>query len=237
MEDVRRFVRNVRSRAGAVIATTLMACGSSYDPGVQVELLSQQSTSADPARSTARGAVRFVEVRWTSTEVELIACPNMLLGMKNWLVPAAHAHGTSTPTLQAVPTVVSAIGNASVQLGSLAPPAGHYCSVRYRVAPADGDAVGLTSAPAMLGTSLLIRGAIDQGDNEPRDFQLISQRAFDLSLDIDISLSSQHSFASLLFGCDTERLLRNIDVGSLAVDGDEEAVLDAFKSSFGVRVE
>jgi hypothetical protein len=237
MDDVRWVVGYFCPSAVAMVAATMVACGSAHGPGVQVELLSQQSTSADPDRSTATGVVRLSEMRWTSTEIEVIACSNALLDMKHWLVPAAYAHGTSTPTLQAVPTVVSAIGNARVHLGSLAPPAGHYCSVRYRVAPADRDAVGLTSAPAMLGTSLLIRGAIGQGDEEPRDFQVISQRAFDLSLDIDVTLSSDRAFAGLLFSCDTERLLRDIDVGSLAVDGDEEAILDAFKSSFGVRVE
>jgi hypothetical protein len=236
MDDVRPLAGNPRSLALAVMATTMVACGSSYDPGVQVELLSRPSVSTAPEQGAAVG-VRFIEMRWTSTEVELIACPNALLRMQSWLVPSAYAHGTSTPTLQAVPTVVNAIGNASIQLGSLAPPAGHYCSVRYRVAPADGDAVGLTSAPAMLGTSLLIRGVIGQDDDEPREFQLISQRAFDLILDIDVTLSSQHAFASLLFGCDTARLLRDIEAGSIAVDGDGDAILDAFKSSFGVRVE
>lgn len=218
------------------MATMATACGSSYTPGVQVELLSQQSPAAGEQRNTATGRVRVVEMRWTTTEVELIACPNALESMTSWLIPTAHAHGTSTPTLQAVPTVVSALGSTNVQLGNLEPPAGHYCSVRYAVGPADGDAVGLTGAPSMLGTSLLIRGSIEQGDAR-RDFQLLSQRAFDLNLDIDVTLSSADSFASLLFGCDTERLLRDIDVDSLALEGDEDAVLDAFRSSFGVRVE
>jgi hypothetical protein len=135
-----------------------------------------------------------------------------------------------------VPTIVSALGGAE-SLGELAPPAGRYCAVRYRVAPADADAVGLLAAPNMLGRSLLLRTAAGPlGSAEPAR-ELASQRSFELVRAIELELSSEHRAASVHLGFDAQRWLEVIDVRSLVDRDQEDAIAEAFGSSFEIWVE
>ena len=213
------------------------ACGSSSEPGVRVELISEQSLRSGQELSTGSGVVRVEEVNWTSLEIELQGCASARAALKNWFVPEAHAHGTSTSTLRAVPTIVSATAAGGVQLGELEPPTGHYCAVRYRVAPADADAVGLASAPGMLGRSFLLRGEFRPTSGELQALDFVSQQTFDVTLDIDLELSSDQRGATLIFAHDAERWFQGMNLVSLGGDSPEEAILDAFRSSFSVRLE
>jgi hypothetical protein len=233
---------NVRSRntcaaaAAALVGSSALACGSAYEPGIRVALISQQSSSAPFELSTAAGGVKIEELRWASSEVELRLCPSALARARAWLLPCAQAHGVSSPTLLAVPTIVSGTA-AAVQLGELTPPPGHYCSVRYRIAPADADAVGLAAAPLMLGASFRVRGELQPRDGVPSDWALTSQRSFDVTRDIDLELSSDHLQASLRLGLDAQRWREQIGVGWFEAVAREDALLVAFRDAFQVEVE
>lgn len=231
------------TRKGAAVgrswwaALIVCACGSSTEPGVRVEFISQQSLAAGQELGAATGVVRVEEMRWTASEVELYPCASVADSIRGWIIADAHAHGISSPTRMAVPVVVDATVAEGVALGELLPPAGSYCSVRYRVAPADGDAVGLSAAPNMRGRSFLLRGAFGRASGELQDFELTSQLAFEMTRDIGLDLTSDHRSAGLRFGCDPERWFLGLDLGSLAGEGRAAAILAAFRSSFNVIVE
>ena len=223
-----------RGRRCAILCSFLPAgCASSYEPGIQVELISRRSGELE--QSTARGVVKIDELSWTSSEIELERCPSALARARDWLVPSAQAHGTSTPTRLAVPSVVSA--NAVVPLGELAPPAGRYCSVRYRVAPADDDALGLGAAPGMLGASLRSSGELEPPGSASSRWSLQSRRSFELSREIDLELSADQLHARLSFGLDPQRFREAISVGWFEAVAREEVLLGAFRSAFAVGVE
>ncbi len=240
-ESVRGASRR-RALAALVLASLSSAClgsacSSSSQGGLRVELISQQSVDVGQEVRASEGVVRIDEMRWISSEVELRACATLAGSVRDWLVPQAHAHGTSSPTLLAVPTVVSATAIGAAVMGELAPPAGRYCSVRYRIAAADADAVGLAGAPSMLGMSFSLRGAFGREPGQLRELELSSDLAMDVTLDIDLELSLEQPLVSLGFECDTERWLANIDLGSLTGNGNEGALLEAFRAAFRVRVE
>ena len=214
----------------------LCACSSVSEPGVRVELISEPNLGAEPSGAALASALEIESLRWTSSEIELERCFSPIASIGNWLIRPAHAHGHSSPTVLAVPTIVSALGEPA-SLGELVPPAGRYCAVRYRVAPADADAVGLRAAPNMLGRSLLLRTAPSPLDGAEPPLELVSQQAFEFTRQIELELSSERRSASLHFGFDTQRWLEVVDVRSL-VDRDlQDAIVEAFQSSFEIWVE
>lgn len=177
------------------------------------------------------------EVFWTSAEVELNPCLSAVSSAKAWLISEAHAHGTSSPTRVAVPTVVNAAADGQVAIGELTPPAGRYCSVRYRLGPADADAVGLSVMPDMQGLSFLLRGALSPASGTPENFELRSERVFDMTWDIDLALTSDHRSARLSFECDPELWFQALGADALTGPSRELAILEAFRSSFNVSVQ
>jgi hypothetical protein len=238
-------VRATRRLIAGLPLAIFVGCAAWSEPGVRVELHSRPSVYAGEALRGSAGAVRIEELRWTSSEIELLTCSSagalgaasIVRAAGRWLLPSAQAHGLSSPTLRAVPTIVDAFASGGV--GDLTPPAGQYCGVRYRIAPADADAIGISGAPEMLGTSFVLRAALDDGAGGERVIELASQQTLDVTLDVDVELSSEQRGASLAFGCDAERWVRDVDLGQLAFsDGaSEDAILAAFRASFGVQVE
>jgi hypothetical protein len=202
-----------------------------------VELATQPSAAPADGIAFAAGFVRLETLRWTSSEIELCACPDGLAALAEWVLPSARAHGTSTPTLRAVPTLVSAVGDDPVVMGEMAPPAGRYCSVHYRLAPADRDAVGLAGVPAMLGMSLVLHGTSGSEGAALSEFGLASRRVLDLELPIELELSAERRSARLRFGCDLERWFADIGADALAHGASEQAILDAFRDAFAVSLE
>jgi len=214
----------------------LSACSSVSEPGVRVELISEPSLGGEPSGEAPTSQLEIESLRWTSSEIELERCFNPVASLQDWLIPEAHAHGHSSPTVRAVPTIVSALGEPA-SLGELVPPAGRYCGVRYRVAPADADAVGLLAAPHMLGRSLLLRGVAGPPGSAQPQLELASQKSFELTRPIELELSPEHRSASLHFGFDVQRWLEVLDVRSLVDRDSEDAILEAFQSSFEIWVE
>ncbi len=130
-----------RSRLIAALAGAgLAACAASSEDGTSVALVSGPS-GMDVGREVRAGAGRLLidELAWTVSEIELLPCPSAWQRAADWLVPRAHAHGTSTPTILAVPTVERALARSDTMLGRLSPPAGRYCGVRFGLGPAEKD--------------------------------------------------------------------------------------------------
>jgi hypothetical protein len=218
------------------LAWLALACGSWTEAGVSVALVSRGATAARPLASSA-GVLRVRELFWTASEIELERCSDLASSLASWLLPAAHAHGGSSPTLLSVPSVVNGIVAESTALGALSPPAGRYCSVRYRVAPADADALGLQGSPEMLHRSLLLRGQWGSNADQLGDFELLSQRVFEVEREIDLELSFEHPQATLVLGLDPERWLGSLDLGPALGAAREAALLARFAAAFDVQVE
>jgi hypothetical protein len=214
------------------------ACAASSEQGTRVELVSASSgMDAGQEVSAGSGRLSIDELAWTVSEIELLACPGAWHRAAEWLLPSAHAHGTSTPTILAVPTVERALTHADTVLGRLSPPAGRYCGVRYRLGPADGDAHGLEQLPEMLGRSVLLRGSFGARAGELENFELQSQLPLVIELPIDFELSDSERTLSLRFERDGAALFQDVDFGMLDGLRRELAVLDALQASLVVRLQ
>jgi hypothetical protein len=225
-----------RGLLGGLALASLGACSAWSDPGVSVALEAQPSVSV-PDIAPGDTRLRVDELRWTSSEIELEPCPGAFQSALHWLLPEAQAHGTSSPTELAVPTVVSATEAAAVPLGELAPPAGRYCGVRYRVAAADADALGLSRAPSMRGMSLHVRGTLLSVDGVEEPFELLTGQPFERTMPIEFELSSAEPSVRLAIRCDVgiwppaEHLL------ALDAAARNRSLADAFSASLGVQLE
>src|SRR5688572_6722885 len=204
------------SALAAIVSAGLVACGASSEEGTSVEIVSAQSgMDAGQEVSAAAGHLRIDELAWTVSEVELLACQSAWQRAADWLLPSAHAHGSSTPTLLATPTVESAVAHTDTVLGRLSPPAGRYCGVRYRLGPADADAEGLTALPEMLGRSLLLRGSFGEQADELEPFELQSQLPLLVELPIEFELSASARALTLRFTRNAGALFQDVDFGEL----------------------
>lgn len=226
------------SALAAIISAGLVACGASTEDGTRVEIVSAQiGVDAGQEVSAGGGRLRIDELAWTVSEVELLACQVAWRRVADWLLPSAHAHGTSTPTLLAVPTIESAVAHTDTVLGRLSPPAGPYCAVRYRLGPADADAEGLAALPEMLGHSLLLRGAFGEQTGELEPFELASQLPLVVDLPIEFDLSASERALTLRFTRNGGALFQDVDFGRLDGVRRELAVLEALEASLGVSVQ
>lgn len=230
---------NVCWRAAGLLALafSLGACSSESEAGVQVQLMSERSVRAGEALAVGAGVLSVQELRWTSTEIELQGCPSALGALQRWLLPQAHAHGNSTPTLSAVPVIVNAVGTDTTRIGNLQPPAGRYCSLRYRVGPADGDALGLATAPNMRDHSFWLRGAAGPSATELTEFEFISERSLDVTLPIELELSRESPEVSVQLRLDPERWLAGLDASVLLAGSGGDMLFESFSVSLSARVE
>lgn len=217
------------------------ACSSESEAGVHVELMSDQSVELGVAMPLSAGVLRVEDLRWTSTEIELLGCPTALGAVQRWLLPEAHAHGTSTPTLSAVPVIVSGAGTdllpATSRIGNLSPPAGRYCSLRYRLGPADGDALGLAIAPHLRDHSFWLRGVAGPSEQELTAFELLSERTLDVTVPLELELSRERPEVSVHLRLDAGSWLAALDAGVLLAGDGEDMLFAAFSSSLRARAE
>jgi hypothetical protein len=219
--------------AGAVVS----GCSASSEAGVVVELLADTGEASALQVELAGEPLRVADLSWVVTEIELAACSAPSARLARWLLPSAHAHGSSTPTKHAVPTLVSTSLVQPVPLGQLAPPAARYCSVRYRIAPADADTVGLARAPHMLGRSMMLEGELPGGP-ETRPLTFATDASFDVERGIDVELSAERPHVRLQLACAPGRWVE--ELGETELAGGEpsaSAVLEAFSAALSVSVE
>jgi len=145
-------------------------------------------SSGEQLDSVPGQTLSVTEVQWTSVALELVPCPSAARWLSEGLIATAHAHGTSTPTRLAVPTIEWASSVDAVVLGTLRPPAARYCQVRYSVGAADADAVGIADAPEMERHSVLARGVDTSGDT-PAAFEIGGELSFDVTASVELDLS------------------------------------------------
>lgn len=136
----------------ALLTPLASACAVSEE-GTTVEL--NLSTDGRPQFDDALSLVIVV------SELELLPCePGIAERMQQWLIPAALAHTSSSPTLLGNPLVLDVRAQQSVVAGTLEPPPGEYCGLRIFISAADDDSVGLDLHPWMLNRSVaLARGS------------------------------------------------------------------------------
>jgi hypothetical protein len=222
-----------RAGLAAALVASISACGAWSEPGVSVTLWAEPSAAPDAGIP----GLELLELRWTSSEIELQACSGLVARARDWLFPSAFAHGTSNPSRLAVPTVLSALRGPVLELGELAPPSGSYCSVRYHVAPADDDAEGLLAAPAMRGMSLDVRGAFLAASGAEETFEILSQRTLDVILPLELDLSASRSRVHLVVRSALERWPSGREFAALAPVDRERAAWQAFQASLELSVE
>lgn len=185
-----RPAENLVLLLGVSALSLLSACGSSSEPGAEVRVVSSPSalSTGELLASVPGQSLSITEVQWTSVAVELVPCPSVARRLSEAFVGRAHAHGTSTPTRLAVPTIEWASSAEDVVLGTLHPPAERYCEVRYAVGAADADAVGIARAPEMVHHSLLARG-YNVSDDAPVEFEIGGRLAFEVLAPVDLDVS------------------------------------------------
>ncbi len=216
-----------------------IGCAGSSEGGTSVRLVSAGAgLSAGQVLSTRdAGWLRVDALYWTTSEVELLPCRSAWQRAARWLVPEAHAHGLATPTLLATPTVESAAATDDVLLGELRPPAGEYCGLRYRMAPADADAVDLGAAPEMLGNSVLLRGALGSAAAELEAFELSSGFGVEVELPLSLELTRERPEATIRFEHDPASGFEGLDLMGLAPGERDGTLLDAFAASLRIELE
>jgi hypothetical protein len=180
--------------------------------------------------------LRVDALYWTSAELELLPCQSAWRRAADWLLPPAHAHGESTPTLMAVPTIESAAATSEIALGELRPPAGAYCGLRYRIAPADADALGASESPDMLGRSLLLRGGLGSAGGELEPFALASSLSFDVERTVSFELSQARPEVTLHLVRDTAAAFETIQLDVLDAFARDKALLESFVASLTIEV-
>lgn len=205
--------------ASACLLLALAAPGCTLDEheGTQVAL----SFRAAAASSPLTGEL-------TVASVELVACPSVAQRLWNelGLLGVAHAHGDSSSTRRAVPTVLSLARDAASQgYGTVAPPAGSWCSATVTFGPADADAEGLPSdGTVFVGTTLRAQqrtGSVTWRSAASRSVVVAFPR---LTLDDD-HLNGQLTFtlpsptADELSGLDGDALLARLASGLTATAG------------------
>jgi hypothetical protein len=221
-------------------------CSSSAEPGVSVDLVS----SSAPVEAGAltlddeRTELQLSSAVWTNAEIEIVACPSLARRLGKLVVATAWAHGSAAPTRSAVPVIQSASLLAAVDLGTLTPPAGDYCSAIYRIGPADADAVGIADNPDMLGFSVRVRGVYRRDGGPWQDFAIESQATRDiLGADLTLELTRPGAAATLRVERDIDQWFRGIDFET--IDGSspdveqarESRLLDNIVASTHIEVE
>jgi hypothetical protein len=222
-----------------LLTLCLGGCGSSSEAGVEVKVVSAPS-SLVPGQvwaSVDGQELRLSELFWTTTAVELVPCDS--LAQKTWdvFVPKAHAHGVASPRRLSVPIIERASRREPLVLGTLRPPAGRYCSVKYVLGSADADAVGLDTAPGMLGHSVDARGEFRTSGTEPEPFEITSRSAVQLVRPIDLELSETTPRAVVRIERDEEAWFAGIALAELDAAERELRLLDNFAASIAIFVE
>ena len=230
---------SVARAISAFCALSALGCGTSYEPGVEVRVISAPSGLApeEVLESVPAQRVRVFEFYWTSAELELLPCDSWARRAWDALVPNAHAHGISTPERLAVPTVERATHERPVELGVLHPAATRYCAARYRIGAADADAVGIDRAPAMAGRSIDVRGEVEAAPGAKAPFAITSARSFEIVRPIELDLSSREKRASLVIGHQKEQWFRGLAFGDADQDERERALIENFQGSITLHVE
>jgi hypothetical protein len=208
-------------------------CGSSSEPGVSVEVVSRSVglEPGEPVENELGHSFALESAFVTTVAFEILPCQSALRSLWDAMVPDARAHGVSTPTRLASPTVQDALAGEII-LGKLSPPAGHYCALVIELGPADADSEALDVAPEALGKALVLYGT---SSGEP--FVIESTLGLEVRREIDLTLDESHRTATLVIEHAPAQWFDGVDLS--AEDGDtlERRVLENLSRSLVVHVD
>lgn len=237
------ILTSIKYIALIIAAVAVCACSSSSgstSAGTQVSISTAASPSIIPAQN--EGAKTFNNDQGYSITLEkaylvvasatiesncgptFSAAAETLL---NFIIPAANAHTTSTPTSTGEPHVIdllSADGSLK-NIGTLSPPADQYCGLDLDILAADADASNLPTGadePNMVGKSLYIEGSYQQAAGGASGFFIISTSVSlsnrELLLSIPMVLSSNNLNGAINIGIHYDTWFDNVDLATLATE-------------------
>ncbi len=152
--------------AGGVSLSLVGGCAWRWDwPRHRVVIQVEAAATRQLALTDTRGQPVVLDAaQVVISSVRLVPCEDDApVGYVWWrrlaLVSEAHAHGLSTPTLLAIPAIVTSVGDAAaLTVGELEPPPESYCEALITLSAADDDARG-AGADALIGVSARVVGA------------------------------------------------------------------------------
>lgn len=214
--------------ASVLLLLTLCACGS-REEGVRLHLglalKAERGAQGEGASRTFLNGqgdrITLTRAYVTLESVELRQCPRT--SAWGWLralspIGTAEAHTVSNPLRLGAPHVGGlALAEASaLELGTLQPPAGSYCTAALVFGPADSDAEGLPSDVDMKGKTLLLEGELVPADGGPaRPFRLESNGAAIVNVTYEaLTLSADSPEASRVITLAYDRWLDGVDLAS-----------------------
>lgn len=157
-------------------------------------------------------------------------------GLLDLVVARAHAHAPGSPAKLGIPVVESLLASAGtrIDVGTMRPPPGHYCRIRYTAFAADADAVGLPADASMVGRTLRIEGSWSRNGSEETPFVVDSALSFKVDLDFpELSLDTEGtSFAALTIGKSLNRWFDGVDFESDDAEDIEDTVFDNMPETF-----
>lgn len=217
----------------SVLVGALAGCSSSTEPGLELRVVSVATGLSTSVQLSAGdgGAVRLDDLNWTSVEVELLRCRTALGWLGDTLIRSARAHGTSSPTLLAVPMVETAQALDDVVLGTLRPPPARYCGVRYQLGPADADAFGLGDRPEMIRRSIYARGESALEGRAGERFSLASSATFEVMADLELDLSGEVVPREVRIERDESGWFRGVDVRDPDPARQADQLVENFRTS------
>ncbi|HSN82923.1 MAG TPA: hypothetical protein VLS88_10125 [Polyangiales bacterium] len=147
-------------------ASSLPHCMHVSD-GIELDVAYQPEATPTEIRTDMGYRVRLERAFIAVGQVELVPCDSVASDLWELIGPArARAHELSTPTSLGVPLVLDLMESAGTPIfaGTLRPPPGSYCGIRFTGMPADEDAEGLTEESLdMMRHSVLVAARIEDG--------------------------------------------------------------------------
>ncbi len=237
------------ARAG-VIALILLSVGcggggsgSTETAGTTLELSARVATPAQATFDTSEG-VRIVlrnayftlwsvEVHSICTDPAFAFAPSQVL---DWLVPAAQAHGESTPTKIGVPHVLNLLdANLATQpLWTLRPAVGTYCGLTIELIRADADALGLPKDVDMVDKLVHLAGTWQRGSAPAVPFEIVIRKSgasARLLLRPPVTLSRQNLRAQVGVAIDPSRWFNGLDFTQLDTTTQQDLLLANIRAS------
>jgi hypothetical protein len=136
----------------ALLGAALGACSGTNDRGIEVRV-ELVATPVAPGVSP-----RLTRALLNSSAIELVSCGPSAAASRRWrdlFERRAEAHVRSSPTRLGAPLVMDLTTGELRAQGTLGPPPGRYCAIKWEVGPADNDAPGVEAGADIVGWSVV----------------------------------------------------------------------------------
>lgn len=191
-------------------------------------------TSAD-----ALGASEVTAAFLAVTSIELVPCADTTSWRSLFSERVARAHTSTTATRLGVPVLDSVAGEAkTIRVGTIAPPATFFCTVRVTFGPADGDSIGMPSDRAPVGRTLWVSGRALDTAGASVDFRLTSSEARTVDLTVPRFRPGDGGKGSVVhLSRPNGRAIDGVDLRPDQIASASRIVLDRLTSASQARVE